>query len=79
MTTPLKPLVALTDQQMDVLYRLSWPLTPAARSAFLASVMEALQKQPTIGDGTLYRVACEMQRRYWAPPDLSAASRSRAY
>jgi hypothetical protein len=36
-----------------VLYRLSWPLTPAARNAFLASVMQALQKQPTIGDGVI--------------------------
>jgi hypothetical protein len=31
-------------------------------------VAQALQQERTIGDGVVYRVAMQMQRRFWTPP-----------
>jgi hypothetical protein len=59
--------LALTDEQLDLLHRMAWPLAPADRSPFLEAVAEALQGQ-TIGDGVVHRVAVEAQRRFWTPP-----------
>jgi hypothetical protein len=66
------PPLALTDAQLDVIHRLSWPLAPRDRSAFLALVAQRLQQHGgDIGDGALYRIAVECQRAYWRPPDLN--------
>jgi hypothetical protein len=70
--------LALSDAQLDAIHRLAWPLSPTDRSAYLAAVMEALQAQPALGDGVIYRVAIECQRRFWTPPDLSAGAAGRA-
>jgi hypothetical protein len=49
------PPLALTDAQLDVIHRLSWPLAPRDRSAFLALVAQRLQQHGgDIGDGALY-------------------------
>jgi hypothetical protein len=60
--------LALTDQQLDLLHRLSWPLARADRGPFLEAVAQALQGQATLGDGVIYRVCVEQQRRFWSPP-----------
>jgi hypothetical protein len=60
--------LALTDAQLDCIHRAAWPLAPADRSPFLEAVVQALQAEPTVGDGVLYRVAVECQRRFWTPP-----------
>jgi hypothetical protein len=79
-TTP--HVLALTDAQLDLIHRMAWPLAPADRGAYLEAVATALQAQPTIGDGAVYRIAVEMQRRFWSPPNRTSgagSSRSRAY
>jgi len=33
--------------------------------------MRRLQEQATLGDGTVYRIALECQRRFWTPPSAA--------
>jgi hypothetical protein len=58
-------MLALTDAQLDAIHRAAWPLAPADRAPFLEAVAQALR---TIGDGVVYRVAMQVQRRFWTPP-----------
>ena len=68
--------LALTDQQLDVLHRLSWPLAPADRGSFLQAVATKLAEHPElVGDGYLARVAVEVQRQFWTPPDLDVTGK----
>jgi hypothetical protein len=71
-TSPMssKP-IALTDDQMDHVLRIAEPLDPQLRSAFLGALAHALQSEPIVGDGLLYRLARELRRQFWSPPDLS--------
>jgi hypothetical protein len=62
----------LTDAQLDALHRLAFPLAPSDRSAFLELVAQRVQEQGgEIGDGVLYRIAVDCQRRYWRPPSFA--------
>jgi hypothetical protein len=60
--------LALTDSQLDAIHRAAWPLAPADRAPFLEAVAQALQQERTIGDGVIYRVTMQVQRRFWTPP-----------
>jgi hypothetical protein len=60
--------LALTDAQLDAIHRAAWPLAPADRGAFLEAVAAALAQERTLGDGVVYRVAVQVQRRFWTPP-----------
>jgi hypothetical protein len=64
------PPLALTDSQLDTVYRCAGPLAPAVRPAFLELVAQGLARAGEIGDGTVARVCAEAQRRFWVPPDL---------
>jgi hypothetical protein len=67
MSSPL----ALTDAQLDAIHRAAWPLQPHDRGPFLEAVAAALQQERTLGDGVVYRVAMQCQRKFWTPPILS--------
>jgi hypothetical protein len=69
--------LALTDSQLDAVYRAAGPLAPAVRGAFLELVAQNLAAIGEIGDGAVARVCAEAQRRFWIPPDLSAGAPSR--
>jgi hypothetical protein len=71
----MRPL-ALTDSQLETVYRCAGPLAPAVRGAFLELVAQRLASAGEIGDGTVARVCAEAQRRFWVPPDLSRTSGS---
>jgi hypothetical protein len=58
---------SFTDAQLDALMRVAAPLHPRDRRAFMEDVARALDGRE-IGDGSLHRVAIEIQRRYWSPP-----------
>jgi hypothetical protein len=73
------PPLALTDSQLDAVYRAAGPLAPAVRPAFLELVAQSLAGAGEIGDGTVARVCAEAQRRFWVPPDLSRAAGSSKY
>lgn len=66
------PPLALTDSQLDAVYRAAGPIPPDVRGAFLEEVAQRLAGHE-IGDGAVYRAVMEAQRKFWSPPDLSAA------
>jgi len=60
----------LSDSQLDTLHRLSWPLARADRGPFLEAVAAKLAENPELlGDGHIARVAVEIQRQFWTPPN----------
>jgi hypothetical protein len=62
--------LALTDSQLDIVFRMAAPLLDVDRSAFLEDVARALAELPEIGDGIVARVCAQAQRKYWRPPEL---------
>ena len=70
------PPLALSDTQLDTLHRLSWPLAAADRGPFLEAVAAKLAEHPELlGDGHIARVALEIQRRFWCPPDIDTSGK----
>jgi hypothetical protein len=66
---PSRP-IALSDVGLQVLIELSRPLPPPDREAFLLSVAAELREHADpVGDGLLFRVAREVQRRYLRVPE----------
>jgi hypothetical protein len=70
-------LVQLSDSQLDQILRAAAPLAPNDRSALLADVAAALHGQ-ALGDGAVFRIICEIQERYFRPPEF-APGRSGKY
>jgi hypothetical protein len=68
-TVPTRPL-ALSDAQLDIVFRLAAPLLDVDRSAFLEDVARALGELPEIGDGIVARTCAQVQRKYWRPPEI---------
>jgi hypothetical protein len=68
-----KPL-ALTDEQLDTVYRAAQPLDPDRRGLFLETVARTLSREAEFGDGTVHRACREAQKVYWQPPNLDKAS-----
>jgi hypothetical protein len=64
------PPIRLTDEQMDAVLAAARPLRVVDRDAFLQDVAAALQGRPELGDGAVYRVLAEVQRRHHDPPQL---------
>jgi hypothetical protein len=75
---PTKPL-ALSDAQLDIVFRLAAPLLAADRSAFLEDVARALGELPEVGDGIVARICAQVQRKYWRPPELGHGGGGRKY
>jgi hypothetical protein len=63
---PLK----LTDEQLTAIMHAAQPLAVQDRDAFLREVAAALAALPERGDGTVYRVVREVQRRHFDPPSF---------
>jgi hypothetical protein len=62
--------LSLSDDQMDAVMRAAAPLHPADRSAFLERMAERLRGVEILGDGLVSRIAREVQREFFRPPDL---------
>ena len=64
--------IAFTDEEMSLLIKLSGPIDPAARPAFLDAVAAAVEAkgQPS-GIGFVHQTARRIQREFWTPPQLS--------
>jgi len=68
----------LTDDQLDTLDRLAWPLSPKDRTPFIEAMIARLGKRPElIGPGYIGQIAREIQREFWTPPLDLARRRSR--
>jgi hypothetical protein len=61
------PPLALTDAQLDAVFRACAPLQPHARAGFLEAVAAALQGRE-IGDGSVGRAIAAAQRQFFDAP-----------
>jgi hypothetical protein len=59
--------IALSNTQLDTIFRLAGPLPPPDREAYLREVAAALDGREEIGDGFVARLCAEVQRRLWYP------------
>jgi hypothetical protein len=62
------PPLRLSDSELDAVHRAAWPLAPHDRGPFLEAVATALAQEQALGDGVVYRVAMQVQRKFWTPP-----------
>jgi hypothetical protein len=67
MSNNLMP-VAVTDEQLSMIYRAAEPLLPPDRLAFLAALADRLRGEPIVGDGSIARAIRELQRQCFRPP-----------
>jgi hypothetical protein len=78
MPTPLQ----LNDDEMSVLLSLAGPIDQQRRPQFLQEVaaeLEAKRQAGEIGEGSVHRLARQIQRRFFDPPQLPNSSpRARA-
>jgi hypothetical protein len=59
----------LTDDQLDTLERLAWPLSPKDLTSFIEAMIARLGERPEpIGPGYIGRLAREVQREFSTPP-----------
>ena len=65
--------LSLSTEEMDLLLALSQPIDPPRRSEFLQEVaqkLEASRQADEIGEGSIHRLARQIQRHYFDPPKL---------
>jgi hypothetical protein len=66
----------LNDEEMSVLLSLSAPIDQQQRPQFLLDVAQELEAQRQVGAvgiGSVHRTARVVQRRYFTPPESTAA------
>jgi hypothetical protein len=63
-------LPSFSDDQLTQIFRAAAPLTPSERVAFLEDLGRELQAnhRGSVGDGQLFRLIRETQRRHFDPP-----------
>ena len=61
--------IALSDESLSELLRLAAVLPVCDRSEFLQRVADQLSREPTIGDGAVYRAGRQIQSEMLTPPD----------
>ena len=66
-------MIALTDDELSAVMDAARPIPPASRDAFLHALAAELAQHPVIGEGLIHRVARDVQRKYFDPPDLSGS------
>jgi hypothetical protein len=66
--------IRLTDAQLTAVFDAARPLAVANRDAFLLDLAVALQGQANLGDGTVFRLIREVQRRHFDPPQFADRS-----
>ena len=71
------PMIRLSDSELDAVMAAARPLAVQCRDAFLQRVASALHGYGEIGPGVVYRVAAQVQREFFDPPDLSRPGRYR--
>jgi hypothetical protein len=73
--------IKLSDAHLSAVFDAAKPLPRASRDTFLLDLAAALQGQENLGDGTIFRLIREVQRRHFDPPetDERAQPHSRAW
>jgi hypothetical protein len=64
-------MLKLSDSELDIVLAAAQPLAAKDRDAFLQDVAAALAALPERGDGAVFRVVREIQRRHFDVPDLT--------
>jgi hypothetical protein len=72
------PPIRLSDSELDAVMAAARPIAIERRDAFLQQVASSLQRCGELGPGVVYRVAAQVQREFFDPPDLSAGAPGRA-
>ena len=70
------PPLQLNDEEMTVLLTLAGPIDHQLRPQFLQEVaaeLEAKRQAGEIGEGSVHRLARQIQRKYWEPPQFREA------
>jgi hypothetical protein len=81
MPTP-EQFIRLSDSQANAVFAAAHPLQPHRRSAFLEEVAREIARLPEVGDGLLYRMIMQIQRKHFDPPTFgtdASGNRSRLY
>ena len=68
MEDALQSPIKLSDAAMDAIMRAAQPIDHDQRSAFLEAVAAELARCAALGDGSVYRVVRDVQRRFFHPP-----------
>jgi hypothetical protein len=71
MSTPNPNPISLSDDELSFIMRVTEPLNPHDRSAYLHALAELLRQEPVIGPGVLYRLAKKLLPEFWRPPTIS--------
>jgi hypothetical protein len=68
-------MISLSDAELtavlDACKPLCKPLRPGDRDPFLRALAQELGREPQLGPGVIHRVARNLQRQFFDPPDLS--------
>ena len=75
------PPLQLNDAEMATLLTLAGPIDYPLRAAFLQDVaqqLEASRQAGEIGEGSMHRLARQIQRKYFEPPELGESKYRRA-
>ena len=69
-TSPLA--VCFTDRELQIVFDAARPLPVDRRDEFLREVANALRRAHAseLGEGAIYRIARDVQARFFDPPDL---------
>jgi len=66
--------IALSDESMSLILRMSTPLAPWDRRPFLEAVAAALRDVREPGDGHVARVCRQLQPKFLRPPELGSGT-----
>jgi hypothetical protein len=65
--------IAFSDEEKDLLLALAQPIDQRRRTEFLQAVAAQLEtsgQAGAVGIGSVHRIAAQVQRRFWEPPEL---------
>jgi hypothetical protein len=62
----------LLPAEMDVVLAIAWPMSQKTREDFIDAVETILATYPVRGSGLAYRVAAQLQRQFFIPPEVEA-------
>ena len=66
--------LALSDDELDAVMTAAQPLKPCDRDPFLRALAQELSHYQQLGPGLINKVARNLQRQFFDPPDLSGGS-----
>ena len=68
---PLK----LSDAELTAVMDACQPLRPYDRDPFLRALAQELGREPQLGPGVIHRVAKNLQRQFFGPPQFHGVSK----